>query len=183
MKLRAVGVVSGTAPWSVATKGMNAIGRRYRTLASWTPLWALRCWMEWELRRERKAKQKAERKKHEEKLKGAPRLLLGGKYLDRVEQVDSEKLKELVRKESFRQGARGNAEELKLVTRSWGFDLEDIRVQKMKLWNGTEDVNTPIWGAREMARRLPHAVLTELQGANHFTPWDGREVLKFLLDR
>jgi len=46
--------------------------------------------------------------------------------------------KELAAKEAFKQGIRGPAEELRVYTCDWGFNLKDIKV-KVYLWYGAKD--------------------------------------------
>lgn len=45
--------------------------------------------------------------------------------------------------ESFRAGSDGSAWELRLLTRPWGFRLQDI-VIPVALWHGDADINSPL---------------------------------------
>jgi len=57
--------------------------------------------------------------------------------------------------EAFRPGLLGFAWDAHLLTRPWGFALEDIHVPVL-LWHGTADNMTPFPMARYVASRLPH---------------------------
>lgn len=71
--------------------------------------------------------------------------------------------------EGFAQGAEGAVHEAKLLTLPWGFPLQDARYDTVKVWHGKQDRNAPISMARYMVQRMPHAVLKEFDGDNHFT--------------
>ena len=70
--------------------------------------------------------------------------------------------------EGFAQGARGMVQEAQLLTGDWGFRLEDVQFEKIQLWHGTLDQQSPIRMARYIAERLPHAELREFDGVDHF---------------
>lgn len=108
-------------------------------------------------------------------LKGPDRAILKN---ERVLQVTIEAMRE-----SFQQGARGYAEEIRLITSTWGFALEDVEFEKVKLWYGTEDMHTPIELGRQMAKRLPKADLKEYPGDAYFsvTMNHAEEILRDLL--
>ncbi len=58
-------------------------------------------------------------------------------------------------REAFRSGTRGVAWDYCLVTRPWGFRLEDISIE-IQLWHGEEDLtNSPIMG-HHLASTIPH---------------------------
>lgn len=70
--------------------------------------------------------------------------------------------------EGFAQGARGMVQEAQLLTGDWGFRLEDVQFDKIQLWHGTLDQQSPIRMVRYIAERLPHAELLEFEGVDHF---------------
>ena len=70
--------------------------------------------------------------------------------------------------EGFAQGSRGFVHEAYILTHFWGFRLEDVRFNKVLIWHGTKDKNSPIRMVRYMHERLPHSHLTEHEGDNHF---------------
>lgn len=77
-------------------------------------------------------------------------------------------------REALRQGTRGHAWETRLLTRPWGFSLEDIRVPVF-LWHGTDDNLTTIHMARYVAGKIPHCYATFYEGEGHlllFNHWE-----------
>ncbi len=83
--------------------------------------------------------------------------------------------------EATRQGIDAFAHELKLVSRSWGFLLQDVRVP-VTIWQGDADNSTPIGMARAMAEAIPRASLRILPGEGHLiflTHWP--EIVEDLL--
>ena len=72
-------------------------------------------------------------------------------------------------RESFRQGPEGNADDVRLMTSSWGFTLEEVEFLGVRLWYGTKDLNAPVGLGRSMVGRLPHGKLRTYEGASHFS--------------
>jgi pimeloyl-ACP methyl ester carboxylesterase len=68
--------------------------------------------------------------------------------------------------ESFRQGSRAVHQELLMLCRPWGFELEDITAP-VELWHGTDDRSVPLAVALEVARRLPRCTPRILEGVAH----------------
>ncbi len=82
--------------------------------------------------------------------------------------------------ESTRSGVRGFAWEVRLVSRPWGFRLQDISMD-VHLWHGERDTSTPPAMARYMAEVMPNAHLTMFPHEGHlliFTRW--REILELV---
>jgi pimeloyl-ACP methyl ester carboxylesterase len=83
--------------------------------------------------------------------------------------------------ESARQGVRGFAWEVRIVSQPWGFRLEDI-VMTVDLWHGDQDASTPLAIAQLMADALPNRRTHFLTGEGHlllFSRWS--ELLSTLL--
>jgi pimeloyl-ACP methyl ester carboxylesterase len=57
--------------------------------------------------------------------------------------------------EAYRQGLRGFSWDVRLMTRPWGFALEEIRIP-VHLWHGTDDDFTTTGMARYMAAKIPN---------------------------
>jgi len=57
--------------------------------------------------------------------------------------------------EAFRQGTKGPAYEAGLWGQPWGFSIEEITFDKIYLWHGEKDLNSPVELVRGMAARLP----------------------------
>ena len=70
--------------------------------------------------------------------------------------------------EGFAQGAQGMVQEAQLLTTDWGFKLEDVQYDRIQIWHGTQDQQSPIRMVRYIAERLPHADLHEFDGIDHF---------------
>ncbi|KAI0429556.1 Alpha/Beta hydrolase protein [Xylaria sp. FL1042] len=72
--------------------------------------------------------------------------------------------------ESFRQGTAPMVREAQLLTwEGWGFPLHEVRYDKVVIWHGVEDAQSPIRMVRYLARQLPHCELREFEGETHFT--------------
>lgn len=83
--------------------------------------------------------------------------------------------------ESARQGIRGFAWEVRLMSRPWGFRLEDITLP-VQLWHGGQDSSTPMAMARYMAGAIPDCQATFFPDEGHFllfTHW--QEILAALI--
>lgn len=91
---------------------------------------------------------------------------------DRVAAIAAQREETLriVLDEPFCQGATAAVEELRLLSDpDWGFRLEDVAYDPVRIWHGAEDANAPIAAIRYLAERVPHAVLTEYSGDSHYT--------------
>jgi len=76
--------------------------------------------------------------------------------------------------DGLRNGTRGLAWDLRIITRPWRFRLEDIRVP-VYIWQGTDDNLTTIPMARYMASRIPNCKATFCEGEAHlllFPHWE-----------
>ncbi len=76
--------------------------------------------------------------------------------------------------EATRDGLRGFARESIILSRPWGFRLEDVRVP-VCLWHGEADHNVSLSAARYVARTLPDCRATFLPDEGHWlilTYWD-----------
>lgn len=163
-KLLGVSIVAGPAPWSMGLQGV-AVTRRVvlnvMALSQWMTRWVLG-WIQGYIA------QFSDREILKLTFDKAAR---GMKYRDRAV-FEDERLQDIrftVLRESYRQGSEGNVEEVWLVTSPWGFELEDVAFEGVRLWYGTEDENTPVGMGRKMAERLPHVVMKEYVGDSHMS--------------
>ncbi|HKF37163.1 MAG TPA: alpha/beta hydrolase [Ktedonobacteraceae bacterium] len=79
--------------------------------------------------------------------------------------------------ESYRSGVDGVSWEAMVLTRPWGFRLEDIHM-KIYLWQGEADRTVPVSMAKYLARTLPECEARFIPGEGHmlmFNYW--REIL------
>ena len=70
--------------------------------------------------------------------------------------------------EAFRRGSFGVAQDLRVLTRPWGFDLRFI---KAPTWvrHGDADTTVPVEHARRYADAIPAAQLEIYPGHGHFS--------------
>jgi pimeloyl-ACP methyl ester carboxylesterase len=69
-------------------------------------------------------------------------------------------------REAFRPGMLGFTWDVRLITRPWGFPLEEIKVP-VHLWHGTADDSTSIRMARYMAGKIPNCKITICESEGH----------------
>ncbi|MCL4765732.1 MAG: alpha/beta hydrolase [Hyphomicrobiaceae bacterium] len=77
-------------------------------------------------------------------------------------------------------GANGPVIDLKLFSEAWDMSPGDISA-RTRIWIGGDDRLVPLAAARELARKIPRAELTEISGQGHF--WiarDYEQVLQWL---
>jgi pimeloyl-ACP methyl ester carboxylesterase len=72
-------------------------------------------------------------------------------------------------REHFRQGNQGLLDEWRIFVTEWGFELESVTFDNVRLWCGTDDAICPVHLSRKMAHHLPSATLTEVAGATHYS--------------
>jgi pimeloyl-ACP methyl ester carboxylesterase len=70
--------------------------------------------------------------------------------------------------EAFRRGSWGVAQDLRVLTRPWGFDLSSIKVPTW-LRHGDADTTVPVEHARLYAEAIPGAQLQVYPGHGHFS--------------
>jgi pimeloyl-ACP methyl ester carboxylesterase len=76
--------------------------------------------------------------------------------------------------EAFRRGSQGAAQELDLVSRPWGFDVEEIKVP-VHLWHGEADHIVPVQMGRYLAGKIPDCRARFIPGAGHLWVFEGYE--------
>jgi len=67
---------------------------------------------------------------------------------------------------AYSQGTRGLAWDIRLITRPWGFKLDEIKVPVF-LWHGTADNSTTMKMVRYMADKIPNCKATICEGEGH----------------
>ncbi len=70
--------------------------------------------------------------------------------------------------EAFRRGSGGVAQDLRVLTRPWGFDLGSIKVPAL-IRHGDADATVPLQHARRYAEAIPDARLRIHPGHGHFS--------------
>jgi pimeloyl-ACP methyl ester carboxylesterase len=84
--------------------------------------------------------------------------------------------------ESFRQGSEGIYEDVALLRRPWGFDVEAIQLP-VRVWHGELDNIVDVSFGRELARRMPNSVAEFRPELGHnmlFSHW--QEILSGIQD-
>jgi pimeloyl-ACP methyl ester carboxylesterase len=73
--------------------------------------------------------------------------------------------------EALRSGTAGYVRDVLLLSRSWGFALEDIAAP-VQLWHGDADTVVPLHHARVLASSIPGATLRICPGEGHMVMWN-----------
>ncbi len=68
--------------------------------------------------------------------------------------------------EAIRTGGKGIRFDMRIVTRPWGFELEQIHTP-VSMWHGAEDTLAPVALARYVAEHIPGGVIKVIPGADH----------------
>ena len=175
-ELKGVGVLAGVGPVDLGLDGMRLSTRIFMSLMRWTP--GLLKWVT------DMTVVRAIRNPDPNAYKNM--MTKQWRYLTKAERElffkDPETIDDLVRvtREHFRQGSEASMKEGQIAVVPWGFKLEDVDCNKVKLWYAAEDINTPVQMGRKMAARLKNAELKEYPGETHFTLSEkyGEEILR-----
>ncbi|CAI6310411.1 unnamed protein product [Periconia digitata] len=163
--LKGTGVVAGVAPPEAGTQGMSWDRWVAFKLNIWLPHSVLKWMMNTALGKTARDGDIAAFEKQMEKVIGT----FSAEERDILNHNPGFK-KDFVAcfREAFRPGCDGAILDAKLVLAPWGFNMTDVH-GKVRIWNGTADVNVPVQSARWMAQRLPDATLKVYEGESHFT--------------
>jgi pimeloyl-ACP methyl ester carboxylesterase len=179
-RLHGVGILAGVGPWQAGTKGMPLVGRMMWNLWAWAP-WTFKAIFE-------RSWVRAARDPDPDRLNQ-----MCNKAMDWMREKDRKLFEnetvakctvEMLRA-AFVQGVDGAAHEARLLTTPWGFEVEDVRYEGVKLWYGDEDTNTPLETGMYMAQRLLGSKLKVYPGETHYmtaAPERGEEILKEMMD-
>lgn len=161
-----VGVVAGMGPWKLGTKGMRLIHRILINVMVYLP-WIARMFLDASI-------VAAVRNPNQEILTDLTRQSLGDlSPLERavIENNNEELLHILVAmlKEAYRRGSTEILDDMRVLTSSWGFELDEVDYEGVRFWYGTEDTNAPLEIGQYMVERLPKATLSQFRGDTHLT--------------
>ena len=167
-------ILSGAGPLEApdVTRGMSATNKFGLTVGrfiSW-PLWRALIWVFYHRRRDNPAAAMDRETGH--------RPAADDVQIGRPEVREACLRSEV---EAFRPGLRGLAWDTRLLTRPWGFRLEDIRVP-VYLWHGTDDNLATVAMARYVADKIPGCKVTLFENEAHlllFPHWE--EILTQLI--
>lgn len=168
-RLLGVGIVAGMYPLSLGLQGMSLGNRIFIWLASSSLLSSLMAplldWMFGQTARDTEHPQKL----HEFFM----RSMSTKPAKDRECLEDSEATEMMVEalRESFVQGSKGVAQDIKIITDRWGFELTDIDQPDLKIciWHGRGDANVPVSMAERAAAQIQGAELRVLENESHLS--------------
>ncbi|TVY78165.1 hypothetical protein LSUE1_G004191 [Lachnellula suecica] len=165
-RLLKTAVVSGFYPSSsLGVKGMLFPVRVMLFASAWLPTVAVAKVLDWECGNAardpnpmvlEKAFMKTMEKRHEKDRKC----------------LEDEEIRKVVigsTREALRQGSEGAAVDLGLVVGEWGFGLEEVVGQRVVLWHGREDVNTPLGMAEKATGAMKGCEFHILDGETHLS--------------
>ncbi len=159
-RLSAVAIVSGSCPFNVpvATEGMSMTWR-LRALAGQRAPWLVRFFFGMIARNAR-----------HDPVGAISRTIGGLPEPDRLVMAKREILQwssDSLR-ETFRSGSRGAAWDYALLTRPWGFRLDELSV-KVQIWHGEADTTIPVRMGRYMAKVIPNCQASFLPDEGHIS--------------
>jgi pimeloyl-ACP methyl ester carboxylesterase len=73
--------------------------------------------------------------------------------------------------EALRSGTAGYVRDILLLSRAWGFAVEDIAAP-VQFWHGDADTVVPLHHARLLASAIPGATLRVCPGEGHMVMWN-----------
>jgi len=158
-RLTSATVISGLAPLdrSESIEGMGRSSRIGISLARRAPWWLLRCVLE-----------PTTRKVRQNPTGTSKPLTSSSPQVDRevfarpdIQAMDREDLVE-----AYRSGVNAMSWEVLILTRPWGFRLEDVN-KKIYLWHGEDDATVPLSMGKYVERTLPDCEATFCPGEGH----------------
>ena len=187
-ELTSVGVLAGIGPMDTGegTKGMRLGTKLYINSVKYYPgvcAWLVKKFMG------EKARDPDKEKFHKFMTKGLDlQLKLAPMRADEKEMLMKDDAKAIdiivdTLREHLRQGERGMVQEGQVVSRYWGFRLEDVEREGIRFYYGSDDINTPAATGRAMVAKLKNAHYHEYPGETHMTLFEryGDEILKDML--
>ena len=159
-RLSAVAIVSGPCPFNVpvATEGMSMTWR-LRALAGQRAPWLVRFFFGMIARNAR-----------HDPVGAISRTMGGLSEPDRLVMAKREILQwssDSLR-ETFRSGSRGATWDYALLTRPWGFRLDELSI-KVQIWHGEADTTIPVRMGRYMAEVIPNCQARFLPDESHIS--------------
>lgn len=166
--LSAVGVLSGSGPWTAGTQDLPYLAYTTYLAATYWPA-GLRAMTGAVIAMVRKAlATEAVKRRMDEWVEGLK--TQKEEWQTPTEELTTrERTNRVVRVglEGFAQGPEGFVHEALLLSHDWGFQLQDITYDGILVWHGTEDKNSPVRMAHYMTEHIPNSVLREFAGENH----------------
>jgi len=162
-RLKSIAICSGAYPTSFGTQGMMFGARLLLNVASWSPSLVA-------FAMDQGIGKSSRNQEHPE--------IFEQKIMKEMESrpspdkacLEDQSFKELFLdsvKAAFRVSAEGVAWDAKLLATPWGFELESIQRDKIILWHGKEDVNSPFPMAQKAQTLLKNAKLIGFDNEGH----------------
>ncbi|KAJ5641991.1 alpha/beta hydrolase fold domain-containing protein [Penicillium lividum] len=151
-RLQGVSVVSGIYPTTFSMEGMLPELKMLLAAGAWLPRFVTSAMLELSMGR-------AARNKDPEVLKAAVNKAMAGRpEVERMAWKDGRVRSAAIEsvRGAFRQGGRPSATELMILC-DWGFQIQDIAGQRVRLWHGKLDRNVPFCMAEQAAELMPGA--------------------------
>ena len=163
-QVRGVGICAGVAPWDA--------GRRGQSLKVISQMYMMKYWPTRLLQTTRDIYTPLARDPDPEPMADRFRRDLLLPYMDAAQadaymQTDAMQSAVRVYRQYYAQGIDAHVDDMRVLTRPWGFRVEDVGYEGVRLWYGGADVNTPPRMGLYLARRLPRSVYKEYAGETH----------------
>ena len=172
-RLTAVGVVSGIGPGDApgASQGVSPNLRRTIKMCRYAP-WLVRLSL-WRMAQKRRRNPEDAFIQLLNSLPEPDRLALSQPSIKPMALSASA--------DTFRRGTRGHFHEIRLFSRPWGFDINDIQLL-IQLWHGEEDKEILPITAQRQAQVLPNCQSRFIPGEGHYSLYINynQEILKSL---
>jgi pimeloyl-ACP methyl ester carboxylesterase len=175
-QLRGVGIGAGVAPWNA--------GRRGQTLKHMYQMYVMKYWPTLLLRELRDKYVPLARDPDPSSMASLLRQNLlpyvDAAQADAYMQTDAMQSAVRVYRQYYCQGIDAHVDDMRVLTRPWGFRIEDVGYEGVRLWYGGADINTPPRMGLHLARRLPRSVYKEYAGETHASLLGGEHLLGIL---
>lgn len=177
-QVRGVGICAGVAPWDV--------GRHGQTLKIIAQMYMMKYWPKRLLQTTRDTYVPLARdpdpmamanRFHQDLLS-----YMDATQADACMQTDVMQSAVRVYRQYYAQGIDAHVDDMRLLTRPWGFRIEDIGYEGVRLWYGGADVNTPPRMGLRLARCLPKSIYKEYAGEDHMSLLIGGHLRGILSD-
>lgn len=164
--LLGAGIIAGAGPPESGAEGMSMLGKMYYSVSAWPSVIAItRKVLDWYV------VPNAQHADPQVWRNECAKVIAKLSEKDRATFDDKLALDTMIEtlRESFRQGSGRFAEDTRILGSTWSFKLEDVDCNMIKLYYGTQDINTPVSQARYMAKHVGNAILKEFPGETHFS--------------
>ena len=176
-QLRGVGICAGVAPWGAGRRGqsLTIIAQMY-TMKYW-PLRLLKSTRDIYVPLAQDPDPKVMADRFREDMLPYTTAAEADAYM----KTDPMQSAVRVFRQYYAQGIDAHINDMSLLLRPWGFRIEDVGYEGVKLWYGGADINTPPSMGLHLARRLPKSIYKEYAGETHSSLLGG-EYLRGILN-